>query len=70
MSWLRTSDEPSVRIGLRRDLGAGKFQVSTEPVSEMLSVLELQVLKRREAPGRTSASRVQDEQVVHQTTPA
>ena len=39
---LRTSDESSVRIGLRRDLGAGELQVSTKPVSEKLFVLELQ----------------------------
>eukprot|EP00966_Prymnesium_polylepis_P267237 6173302-Prymnesium_polylepis.1 len=35
MSPLRTSDEPSVRIGLRREL-----QVSTKPVSGKLFVLD------------------------------
>ena len=42
-STLRSSDEPSVGIGLRRDLGAGGAQVSTKPVSEGLFALELQL---------------------------
>ena len=42
-SGLQPSDEPSVRIGLRRDLGAGELQVSTKPVSGKLFVLELQL---------------------------
>ena len=55
---LRTSDEPSVQIGLRRDLGAGKAQVSTKPVSEKLSALNFQPRKMeasRAHAGKSSA---------------
>ena len=41
-STLRSSDEPSVGIGLRSDLGAGALEVTTKPVSERLFALELQ----------------------------
>ena len=42
-STLRSSDEPSVGIGLRSDLGAGALEVTTKPVSEGLFALELQL---------------------------
>ena len=57
---LRTSDEPSVRIGLHRDLGAGELQVSMKPVSEELFVLELQsswTVASRAHSGESSAGR-------------
>ena len=42
-STLRSSDEPSVGIGLRSDLGAGALEVTTKPVSERLFAFELQL---------------------------
>ena len=57
---LRTSDEPSVRIGLHRDLGAGELEVTTKPVSEELFVLELQsswTVASRAHSGESSAGR-------------
>ena len=42
-STLRSSDEPSVGIGLRSDLGAGALEVTTKPVSERLFALELRL---------------------------
>ena len=59
-SGLQPSDEPSVRIGLHRDLGAGELQVSMKPVSEELFVLELQsswTVASRAHSGESSAGR-------------
>ena len=57
-STLRSSDEPSVGIGLRSDLGAGALEVTTKPVSERLFALELQLSCRaasRAHGGQSSA---------------
>ena len=59
-SGLQPSDEPSVRIGLRSDLGAGSAEVSTKPVSERLFALELQLQNStasRAHSGESSAGR-------------
>ena len=41
---MQAAGEPSVQIGLRRDLGAGSAEVSMKPDSQSLFALELQVL--------------------------
>eukprot|EP00966_Prymnesium_polylepis_P039811 923914-Prymnesium_polylepis.2 len=64
---LRTSDELSVRIRLRRDLGLSEAEVSTKLVSKRLFVLELQSSWSVARLGRTAATRVQLEQMLQQT---
>ena len=44
-STLRSSDEPSVGIGLRSRTVLARLRATAEPVSEKLLALELQVLK-------------------------
>ena len=56
-STLRSSDEPSVGIGLRSRTVLARLRATAEPVSEKLLALELQVLKRTRSRAHSGDSR-------------